>query len=55
MGMTHIRLSAASEDVLIGALRAAYQLRVAKNAKALRKSSSRPVKKRAPQGLRKKR
>jgi hypothetical protein len=55
MGMTHVRLSAASEDVLIGALRAAYQLRVTKNAKALRKSSSRPVKKRAPQRLRKKR
>jgi YjbR len=55
MGMTHIRLSAASEDVLIGALRAAYQLRITKNTKALRKSSSRPVKKRAPQRLRKKR
>jgi len=31
-GATHVRLAAASEDVLHGALRAAYQLRVAKNA-----------------------
>ena len=34
MGMTHIRLAAASEDVLAGALHAAHRLRVAKNAKA---------------------
>ena len=33
MGHTHIRLSAASEDVLRGALRAAWKLRVEKNAK----------------------
>jgi hypothetical protein len=39
-GMTHIRLAAANEDVLTGALRAAWQLRVEKN-KA-------PAKKRAP-------
>ena len=32
-GATHIRLAAATEDVLHGALRAAWQLRVAKNAK----------------------
>jgi len=32
MGMTHIRLSKASEDVLAGALRAAWMLRVEKNA-----------------------
>lgn len=31
-GATHIRLAAASEDVLHGALQAAYQLRLAKNA-----------------------
>ena len=30
-GATHIRLSAANEDVLTGALRAAWQIRVAKN------------------------
>src|SRR5437762_14369268 len=33
MGHTHIRLAAASEDVLTGALRAAWTLRVEKNAK----------------------
>ena len=34
MGMTHIRLAAANEDVLAGALRTAWKLRVEKNAKA---------------------
>jgi hypothetical protein len=37
MGMTHIRLAAASEDVLEGALRTAWKLRVKKNAKAARR------------------
>jgi hypothetical protein len=32
MGMTHIRLAAASEDVLAGALHTAWKLRVEKNA-----------------------
>src|SRR6202171_5816821 len=32
MGMTHIRLAKANEDVLAGALRAAWKLRVEKNA-----------------------
>lgn len=32
MGMTHIRLAAAHEDVLAGALRTAWKLRVEKNA-----------------------
>src|ERR1700685_637853 len=32
MGMTHIRLAQASEDVLTGALRTAWKLRVEKNA-----------------------
>jgi YjbR len=41
MGMTHIVLAAASEDVLTGALQAAYNLRVSKNAK------SKPAKKSA--------
>ncbi len=40
MGMTHIRLAAASEDVLTGALQAAYNLRVEKNAKFHSKSES---------------
>jgi hypothetical protein len=38
MGMTHIRLAAASEDVLEGALRTAWKLRVEKNAKSGKKS-----------------
>jgi hypothetical protein len=33
MGMTHIRLAKASEDVLEGALRTAWKLRVDKNAR----------------------
>jgi len=33
MGATHIRLAAASEDVLAGALQAAWKVRVEKNAK----------------------
>lgn len=33
MGATHIRLAAASEDVLAGALRTAWKLRVEKNGK----------------------
>src|SRR5271170_3077610 len=35
MGATHIRLAPASEDVLAGALRTAWKLRVEKNAKAV--------------------
>ena len=34
MGMTHIRLAQATEEVLAGALRTAWKLRVEKNAKA---------------------
>jgi hypothetical protein len=37
MGATHIRLKAANEDVLSGALRAAWKLRLEKNAKPGRK------------------
>jgi len=40
MGMTHVVLKAASEDVLRGALQVAYQLRVAKNGSGKRKKSS---------------
>lgn len=43
MGMTHIRLAKASEDVLAGALHAAWQFRVEKNRRAKHKT-----KKRAP-------
>ena len=40
MGMTHIRLAQSSEDVLAGALRAAWRLRVEKNAMPKRKKSA---------------
>ncbi len=36
MGHTHVRLAAANEDVLTGALRTAWNLRVANNAKTRR-------------------
>ena len=38
MGMTHIRLAVASEDVLAGALRTAWKLRVEKNSKSGKKT-----------------
>jgi hypothetical protein len=41
-GATHIRLATASEDVLAGALRAAWQIRVAKNAATDRKPRRKP-------------
>jgi hypothetical protein len=37
MGMTHIRLALATEDVLAGALRTAWKLRIEKNARPGRK------------------
>ena len=39
MGMTHIRLAVATEDVLDGALRTAWKLRVEKNAKSGKKTA----------------
>jgi hypothetical protein len=47
MGMTHIRLAKASEDVLAGALRAAWKLRVEKNSKAKPKTKKRASRRRA--------
>lgn len=41
MGMTHIRLAKASEDVLAGALRTAWQLRASKNTKTGKKPAPR--------------
>src|SRR5215831_13014069 len=38
MGATHVRLAAASEDVLAGALHTAWKLRIEKNAKTGKKS-----------------
>jgi hypothetical protein len=50
MGHTHIRLAPATEDVLTGALRTAWKLRTALNAKASRKKS---VRRRADKKIRK--
>ena len=41
MGMTHIRLAQASEDVLAGALRTAWKLRVEKNTRTKKKRAPR--------------
>jgi hypothetical protein len=38
MGMTHIRLATTSEDVLAGALRTAWKLRLEKNARSGKKT-----------------
>jgi len=40
MGMTHVRLAQATEDVLAGALRTAWQLRTEKNTSTKRKKRS---------------
>jgi hypothetical protein len=40
MGATHIRLDAATEDILTGALRTAWKLRIEKNRKPARKPRS---------------
>src|SRR5207248_1869594 len=39
-GATHVRLSEASEDLLAGALRTAWRIRVEKNARAIRRPPS---------------
>jgi hypothetical protein len=49
MGATHVRLSEVTEDVLRGALHAAWKLRVEKNAKAARKKSGGAARKRKSQ------
>jgi hypothetical protein len=41
MGMTHIRLAAANEDILEGALRTAWKLRMENNAKPAKKKTAR--------------
>jgi len=41
MGMTHIRLAVAGEDILAGALHTAWKRRVDKNTKTAKKSGSR--------------
>ena len=54
MGATHIRLAAADEDVLAGALRTAWKLRVEKNAKSVKRSAARAKKFRPATSRRKK-
>jgi hypothetical protein len=41
MGATHIRLKAANEDVLAGALRTAWRLRIEKNSKTKKRPPAR--------------
>jgi len=55
MGMTHIRLAAASEDVLAGALGTAWKLRSERNAKTPKKTPPRPKRKPAVKTRHKKR
>ncbi len=55
MGMTHIRLAVAKEDVLAGALRTAWKLRLEKNAKSGKKSRTPAARKKAGKNRRKKR
>ena len=45
MGATHIRLAAANEDVLAGALHTAWKLRIEKNGKAGKTKSKSTVRK----------
>jgi len=54
MGMTHIRLAAANEDVMAGALQTAWKLRVEKNAKSGKKTSVKAKKMRVAKTRRKK-
>ena len=53
MGITHIRLAAAKEEVLAGALRTAWQLRIEKNTQS--RQRSRAPAKRTAKDTRKKR
>lgn len=53
MGHTHIRLAATNEDVLAGALRTAWKLRVEKNARTRQKKRSSTVRDAAAKGGRK--
>jgi hypothetical protein len=46
MGMTHIRLAEANEDLLAGALRAAWKLRIEKNERTSAKRRAHPTRSR---------
>jgi len=41
-GATHVRLAAASQDLLLGALRTAWKLRIEKNLRSGRKPARKP-------------
>jgi hypothetical protein len=47
-GATHVRLSATTEDLLTGALRTAWKLRIEKNQKAPRKAAASVRKRKIP-------
>jgi hypothetical protein len=55
VGMTHIRLDVANEDVLVGALHTAWKLRLDKNAKSGKKSAAPAKRLNAKKSQRKKR
>lgn len=55
MGMTHIRLAAAKEEVLAGALRTAWKLRLEKNIRSGQKNRAPAERNRAAKKRRKKR
>jgi hypothetical protein len=55
MGMTHIRLAAAKEEVLAGALRTAWKLRLEKNTRSGQKSGAPAERIRVAKSRRKKR
>jgi hypothetical protein len=55
MGHTHIRLAAASEDVLTGALRTAWKLRIETNAKTRAKKRQLPGRREAASNSRSRR
>jgi len=55
MGMTHIRLAEANEDVMMGALRTAWQNRVAKNQTTKKAPKTPPLKTAAKKTASKKR
>jgi hypothetical protein len=54
MGMTHIRLAAADEDILSGALRTAWKLRIDKNTKTKQKGNSTIPRRRTTRAARRK-
>ena len=52
MGATHIRLGVVNEDVLAGALCAAWRLRIEKNARTAGKKRAAPARRRRPKAQR---